>query len=90
MKAVLETVGGVIRVFKDDAVYGDPFEMSVFIVADGDTAVLKGLKTDDLDLRCLQAIRICLREHGFTEMLWHRWKADGHGGHSRKDVRFKL
>ncbi len=91
MKAIFETTGGIIRFFNDDAEFGDPFEFAVFVVGDESTAVLKGLKAEsDIPLSVFASMRKCLRERGFTEVVWHRWKIDKDGNRIRHEVRTKI
>jgi hypothetical protein len=80
MKAVLEINSATVRVFADGAEFGDPFEFSVFIVGDEDTAILKGLKLDHrFTVRHKSALLKCLLEAGFKRMVWHRWKRTENG-----------
>jgi hypothetical protein len=85
MKAVLEINAATIRVFSDDARFGDPFEFALFIVGDEDTAIIKGLRLDDqrFTVRHRTAIMKCLLDAGFTRAIWHRWK-HGPDGLERK------
>jgi hypothetical protein len=81
MRAVLEINAATIRVFPPGAEFGDPFEFAVFIVGDEETAVIKGLRADDMRFmsRHRTAIMRCLIEAGFTRAVWHRWKRRSDG-----------
>ncbi len=74
MKCHLEITGAILRIFnEDDAKFGDPFDMVLFVVADEGVATLKGFKGDALAiLKYREVIRQCLAEHGFTEVNWTR------------------
>jgi hypothetical protein len=81
MKAVLEINAATIRIFSPGAQFGDPFDFALFIVGDEDTAVIKGLRADDMRFmtRHKTAIVRCLMEAGFTRAVWHRWKRTPEG-----------
>lgn len=87
--AHLEIVGAVIRVLSDDATFGDPFELALFVVGDEGTAILKGMRIDGTGFtpRHAVAVRDCLRRAGFTKAVWHRHKP-GNGQH--RDVEVNL
>jgi hypothetical protein len=77
MKARLEITSGVIRVFKDDADFGDPFVLAIAMVGHEDTAILKALTNAQPVHRDFVAIRQCLAEYGFTKLEWNRHRKDG-------------
>lgn len=91
MKAIFETTAGIIRVFNDDSEFGDPFEFSIYVLGDENIAILKGLKAQSqIPMNVFAALRTCLKEQGFTEVSWHRWKTDEIGNKIRYEVRTKI
>ena len=90
MKATLEIVGAIIRVYPDDAKPYAPFDASLFVVADDRTATLKGLVTDRFTTAHRNAIVRCLRENGFEEAVWYRWSVGEDGRPVRREMRFSI
>jgi hypothetical protein len=86
MKCLLEITSAVLRLYPDDAAYGEPFELALFVVGDEGVATLKGLRSDgQLTTEDRKAFFECLRSHGFIEVKWKRYKKNG-----TKTIRFKL
>lgn len=78
-QAHMEITGAVIRVLGDGAEFGEPFDLALFVVGDEGTAILKGLRVEHGAFRPRQAeaVRQCLRRHGFTSAVWHRHTPKG-------------
>lgn len=64
----LEITGGVIRIGED----GSTYELALYLVADGDLAILKGLTAERFTREHWEAIRRLLDAHGFRRAMWHR------------------
>ena len=67
MRAEIEPLSGILRVFRDGAVWGDPYEMSLAFVADDGIMTLKALQMRGLGKEHADAIRVALRDAGFRE-----------------------
>ena len=72
-----ETLAGLIRVYAPGRGYPGPFEFQVTIVGDGDTAIVKGLVTEQYSREVRDSIAARLREKEFKRARWHRKKPDG-------------
>lgn len=89
MKAKLEINSATLRVFSQNAVFGDPFEFALVVVGDETTAIIKGVRLEDdqkLTAGHRSAIMRCLMDHGFTRAVWHRWKRGPEGLEKRTFV----
>ncbi len=92
MKAKLEIVGAVMRIYSGDEVRShEPFEVSLFVVGDEEVAILKGLKIDKgvLNKNHVRAINECLKEHGFKTAVWYRW-VERNGNMIRKEIKHNI
>ena len=85
MRAELEITAGIIRVFADDARFGEPFAEVLYLVGDEGIATLKGLRTERMTRGVWRAVDAELARVGFREATWHRYK-DGR----RVEVRFPV
>ncbi len=72
MRAEIEPLSGIVRVFRDDAVWGDPYDMSLVFIANEGIVTLKALQTRGIDKAHADAIRVALRDAGFREARWRR------------------
>jgi len=74
-----EITSGILRIWDGEAIFGDPFKISIAFVGDEKIAILKGLRTDNFWVTKETRIEIAkeLWNLGFTEVMWRRYRKDG-------------
>ena len=84
--ALLEITGGVVRIFENGGNFGEPFDLSMFIIGDEGVATIKGARADQqLKPYHVKIVAKALAQHGFHEMVWHR-----HKGNTKVEVRIRF